>query len=76
MLTPALVAGRGLALQPEFLVSRELQAGTLEVAMPDWSPPVLGLHLLMPPSPLRPMRVQVLIQHLARSLAQPPWTAG
>ena len=74
-LTPALVAGRGLALQPEFLVWRELQAGTLEVAMPDWSPPVLGLHLLMPPSPLRPMRVQVLVQHLAQSLAHPPWQA-
>lgn len=73
MLTPALVAGAGLALQPEFLVWRELRAGTLEVVMTDWSPPVLGLHLVMPPNPHRPMRVQALIEHLITSLAQPPW---
>jgi DNA-binding transcriptional LysR family regulator len=76
MLTPSLVAGRGLALQPEFLVWRELQEGSLEVAMPGWSAPALGLHLLMPPSPLRPLRVQVLVEHLAKSLARPPWIAA
>lgn len=76
MLTPSLVAGRGLALQPEFLVWRELRAGSLEVAMPEWSVPALGLHLLMPPSPLRPLRVQVLVEHLAKSLARPPWVAA
>ncbi len=73
LLTPALVDGVGLALQPEFLVWRELQAGALEVVMPEWSPPVLGLYLLMPPSPRRPLRVQVLIDHLAGALAHPPW---
>ena len=74
MLNPALVDGLGLALQPEFLVWRELQAGALEVVMPEWSPPTLGLHLLMPPSPLRPRRVQVLVDHLAGALAHPPWS--
>jgi DNA-binding transcriptional LysR family regulator len=75
MLGSALVAGRGLALQPEFLVWRELRAGALEVVMPDWTPPVLGLHLLTSPSPLRPTRVEVLLEHLRRSLAHPPWSA-
>ena len=73
MLGPALLAGQGLALQPEFLVWRELREGRLEVAMPDWAPPLLGLYLLTPPSALRPLRVQVLVDHLARSLASPPW---
>ena len=76
LLTPSLVAGQALALQPEFLVWRELRQGALEVALPDWSTPALGLHLLMPPSPLRPLRVQVLVEYLARSLARPPWTAA
>ena len=76
LLTPTLVAGQALALQPEFLVWRELRQGVLEVAMPDWSIPALGLHLLMPPSPLRPLRVQVLVEYLARSLARPPWAAA
>ena len=73
LLTPSLAAGLGVALQPEFLVWRELRDGVLEQALPEWSAPALGLHLVMPPSPLRPLRVQVLIDYLAKSLARPPW---
>jgi DNA-binding transcriptional LysR family regulator len=76
LLTPSLIAGRGLALQPEFLVWRALRAGALEVVMPEWSPPVLGLHLLTPPSSLRPLRVRMLIDHLTQALARPPWAAA
>lgn len=76
MLGPALLAGQGLALQPEFLVWRDIRDGRLEVAMADWAPPLLGLYLLTPPSALRPLRVQVLVEHLARSLASPPWSAA
>ena len=74
MLNPALIAGHGLALQPEFLVWRELRAGQLEIAMPEWSVAPLGVHLVMPPSPLRPLRVQVLIDYLARELSHAPWS--
>ena len=76
LLNPALLAGQGLALQPEFLVWHEIRDGRLEVAMPDWSVPALGLHLMTPPSPLRPLRVQVLIDHLARTLAGAPWATA
>ncbi len=41
--------------------------------MPDWSVPSLALHLIMPPSPLRPLRVQAVIDHLACTLADAPW---
>jgi len=74
MLNPALIAGQGLALQPEFLVWRELQTGQLEIGMPEWSVPSLSLHVLTPPNPLRPLRVQVLIDHLAGELSHPPWS--
>ena len=74
MLGAPLLAGKGIAIQPEFLVWRELEAGTLEHVMPDWVPPPLGLHLIMPPTPFRPLRVQVVIDHLARSLAKAPWS--
>ena len=76
LLNPALLAGQGLAIQPEFLIWRELRDGRLTIAMPDWTVAPLGLHLVMPPSPLRPLRVQVLIDHLARELANAPWGCG
>jgi len=73
LLNPTLLAGQGLAIQPEFLVWRALHDGKLAIAMPDWTVTPLGLHLVMPPSPLRPLRVQALIDHLARELAKAPW---
>ena len=73
MLMPALRAGLGLAVQPEFLVWRDLREGRLEIAMPGWTVAPLGLHLVTPPSPLRPRRVQAVIDHLAHALGRPPW---
>ncbi|GBQ90448.1 LysR family transcriptional regulator [Asaia krungthepensis] len=70
---PALIAGQGLAIQPEFMIWREVQAGKLTIVLPEWSITPLSLHLVMPPSPLRPKRVQVLIDYLAAELAKAPW---
>jgi DNA-binding transcriptional LysR family regulator len=73
MLNPALLADQGLAIQPEFLIWRELRDGALEIALPEWTPPPLALHLIMPPSPFRPLRVQAVIDHLGTALADAPW---
>ncbi|MFA7665998.1 MAG: LysR family transcriptional regulator [Burkholderiaceae bacterium] len=77
-LAPALHAGLGLALQPEFLVWEALQSGELQVAMADWQVPEIALYIVTPPGRNRPARVQALIDHLAGRLASEPWaqTAG
>lgn len=73
ILTPALMAGHGLALQPDFMVWRDVQAGRLEVGLPGWSATSLGLYLITPPSPLRPLRVKLVIAHFVREFSHAPW---
>jgi len=67
-LAPALLAGLGLAVQPDFVVGEAIEDGRLEVVMPDWSPPPIALHLVMPPGDPRPARVEVLAAFLAQRL--------
>jgi DNA-binding transcriptional LysR family regulator len=70
-LVPALVAGLGIAPLPDFIVGPHLASGALVAILKDWTPPPVGLHLLTPPSPLRPQRVEALIAFLSRRLRDP-----
>jgi len=67
-LAPALCAGLGLAVQPDFVVGDALADGSLQLVMPDWSPPTIALHLIMPPGGPRPARVEALAAFLAERL--------
>ncbi|WP_315760093.1 LysR family transcriptional regulator [Sphingomonas sp. Y38-1Y] len=58
---PALLAGIGIARLPDFIVDRELATGDLVAILPGWRAPPVALHLLTPPSPRRPARVELLI---------------
>jgi DNA-binding transcriptional LysR family regulator len=67
---PALLAGLGIAVQPDFIVADALADGTLESVMPGWSMPGSALHLVTPPGGPRPARVEALIAYLAKALAK------
>ena len=67
-LAPALFAGLGLAVQPDFVVGEAIEDGRLEVVMSDWSPPPIALHLVMPPGGPRPARVEALAGFLIERL--------
>jgi len=65
---PMLAAGGGIAVLPDFIAEAELASGALVRILIDWSLPQAFLHLLSPPSRLRPARVRALSDHLAQVL--------
>lgn len=61
---PALRAGIGITVLPDFIVAADLAEGTLVEILTEWHAPAIALHLITPPSPLRPARVEALIAFL------------
>ena len=70
-LVPALLEGLGIARLPGFIVGPYIQDGRLVALLDEWNAAPIGLHLLTPPSPLRPARVEALIAFLAAHLKDP-----
>lgn len=68
---PALVAGTGLAILPEFIVREALATGRLERLLGEWSVPSGSVYWVMPPGGPRPKRVEVLGDFLVEKLALP-----
>lgn len=68
IMVPLLVAGGGIAMLPDFIAGDALESGALVRILTDWSLPASVLHLLSPPSRLRPARVRALSDHLVATL--------
>ncbi len=73
----AVLAGQGLALQPDFLIWRDVAAGRLEIVLADWVLEPLSLHLLTPPGRVAPRKVRVFSDFVADRFggARAPWLA-
>jgi DNA-binding transcriptional LysR family regulator len=67
---PALIAGTGLGILPEFILRDALAAGQLERLLPDWSLPLGAVYWVMPPGGPRPKRVEVLGDFLFGKLSR------
>jgi DNA-binding transcriptional LysR family regulator len=66
---PALIAGTGLGILPEFILRDTLAADRLERLLPDWSLPSGAVYWVTPPGGPRPKRVEVLADFLVEKLA-------
>ncbi|MGC1355530.1 MAG: LysR family transcriptional regulator [Xanthobacteraceae bacterium] len=63
-LAAAAVAGLGIAALPDFLIEKELAAGTLVALMKSYPLPEAGLHIVRPPGPYPARKVRVLTELL------------
>jgi DNA-binding transcriptional LysR family regulator len=77
-LAPALAAGQGVALQPDYLCWEALRDGVLAAVLEDWPAPPLALHVVTPPGGPRPPRIAAVVDFLVRRLAggRAPWHAA
>ena len=65
---PALIAGTGLGILPEFILREALGANQLERLLPDWSLPLRTVYWVTPPGEPQPKRVEVLADFLMKKL--------
>lgn len=72
-LVPALRAGLGLALQPEFLAWEDLRSGRVLETLTEWQVPPIALHIVTPPGRAKPARVRALMEFLAGHFSAAPW---
>jgi DNA-binding transcriptional LysR family regulator len=68
VMLPALVAGRGIGYLPDFLCQKAIDAGQLVNILPEWHLGDIALHIVTPPSRLRPARVDALVNYLKDNL--------
>ena len=60
-LVPAALAGLGVALMPDFLITEHLASGALVAIMADYPLPEAGVYVVRPPGGDAPCKVRVLI---------------
>jgi DNA-binding transcriptional LysR family regulator len=60
-LVPAVLAGLGIALLPDFLINEHIASGALVPILPDYPMPEAGVYVVRPPGGDAPCKVRVLI---------------
>lgn len=60
-LVPAVLAGLGIAMLPDFLIADHVASGAMVVVMPDYPMPEAGIYVVRPPGGKASCKVRVLI---------------
>jgi DNA-binding transcriptional LysR family regulator len=75
-LVPAVLAGLGIALLPDFLIQDHLASGAMVAVMRHYPMPEAGVYVVRPPGGSAPCKVRVLIEIMAEKFAGQSCTAG
>ena len=68
-LVPAVLAGLGIALLPDFLIHDHLTSGAMVTVMDDYPMPEAGVYVVRPPGGSAPCKVRVLIDIMVEKFA-------
>jgi DNA-binding transcriptional LysR family regulator len=66
------VEGLGIANAPSFLLGREMRSGALEIVLPDYPTPEIGIYVLRPPGKNVPAKVRALIDAMVDRFGDAP----
>jgi DNA-binding transcriptional LysR family regulator len=69
----AVAAGAGIALLTDFLVASDCERGALTYVLPEWTGRPIEVNAVYPARQNLPPRLSLFLDHLAKSLAPPPW---
>ena len=70
VMVPALLAGTGIGILPDFLLHEAIESQRLERLLPDWSIPLGAVYWVTPPGGPTPKSIEVLGEYLIEKLAQ------
>lgn len=77
LLHAACLAGRGIALVPSFICGPGVAAGRLVHLLPEYHPPLLGVHAVYPHARHLAPKVRAFVDYLATYFGpHPAWDAG
>ena len=72
----AVAAGAGIALLTDFVVASDCERGLLNYVLPEWKGRSIEVNAVYPARQNLPPRLSLFLEHLAKSLAPPPWAAS
>jgi DNA-binding transcriptional LysR family regulator len=68
------IRGLGISYAPTFIVEKAVRTGILEIILPEFHAPELGIYAVFPSNRYVPHRVRSLVDYIARRIGpKPPW---
>lgn len=69
----AAILGHGISMHPTYMVAEDIQAGRLQVVLPQFRPSGVDIHAVFPGRKNLPVRVRTFLDFLRQWFRQPGW---
>jgi DNA-binding transcriptional LysR family regulator len=69
------LAGGGVTVMSDFMIADDLANGALVRVLPEWTTSTIEVHAVYPARQNLPPRLTLFLDHMAKALNPPPWSA-